>query len=174
MEKELESLAHLGRCAQNTRNLSYSNLTCEISGVFCPLVDPCFLYIEKSKFLRHSELICCGQSSVWNLFYFYLFFCSLVAKLCLTLLQPHGLPARLPCPWWFSRQEYWSGVAMPSSRGSSQPRDQTQVSGIADGFFTVWTTREALEFINFCLHLSPSLLPFFLPISFLPCPPSTI
>ena len=28
-------------------------------------------------------------------------------------------------------------VAMPSSRGSSQPRDQTQVSCIAGGFFTV-------------------------------------
>ena len=34
-------------------------------------------------------------------------------------------------------------VALPSSRGSSWPRDQTQVSSIADGFFTVWTTREA-------------------------------
>ena len=36
-------------------------------------------------------------------------------------------------------------VAMPSSRGSSQPRDQTQVSHIAGGFFTIWATREALE-----------------------------
>ena len=34
-------------------------------------------------------------------------------------------------------------VAMPSSRGSSQARDQTQVSRIADGFFTIWATREA-------------------------------
>ena len=31
----------------------------------------------------------------------------------------------------FSRQEYWSGFAMPSSRGSSQPRDPIQVSLIA-------------------------------------------
>ena len=36
-------------------------------------------------------------------------------------------------------------VAMPSSRGSSQPRDRTQVSHIEGGFFTVWATREALE-----------------------------
>jgi len=28
-------------------------------------------------------------------------------------------------------------VAIPFSRGSSQPRDQTQVSHIAGGFFTV-------------------------------------
>jgi len=34
-------------------------------------------------------------------------------------------------------------VAMPSSRGSSQPRDQIQVSRIAGGFFTVLATREA-------------------------------
>ena len=36
-------------------------------------------------------------------------------------------------------------VAMPSSRGSSQPKDQPQVSRVADGFFTVWATREAQE-----------------------------
>ena len=34
-------------------------------------------------------------------------------------------------------------VAMPSSRGSSQPRGRTQVSCIAGGFFTIWATREA-------------------------------
>ena len=32
---------------------------------------------------------------------------------------------------------------VPSSRGSSQPKDQTQVSIITGGFFTVWATREA-------------------------------
>ena len=32
---------------------------------------------------------------------------------------------------------------MPSPRGSSQPRNQTGVSGIAGGFFTSWATREA-------------------------------
>ena len=34
-------------------------------------------------------------------------------------------------------------VTMPSSKGSSQPRDQTQVSHIAGGFFTFLATREA-------------------------------
>ena len=34
-------------------------------------------------------------------------------------------------------------VAMPSSRGSSQPRDWTQVSHIAGRFFTRWATGEA-------------------------------
>ena len=34
-------------------------------------------------------------------------------------------------------------VAGPFSRGSSQPRDQTQFSCIAGGFFTSWVTKEA-------------------------------
>ena len=34
-------------------------------------------------------------------------------------------------------------VPFPFSMGSSQPRDWTQVSCIADGFFTSWVTREA-------------------------------
>ena len=40
----------------------------------------------------------------------------------------------------FSRQEYWSGLTFPSPGGSSQPRDQTQVSFIADRRFTIWAT----------------------------------
>ena len=34
-------------------------------------------------------------------------------------------------------------AAMPSSRGSPQPRGQTQVSRTAGEFFTIWATREA-------------------------------
>ena len=36
-------------------------------------------------------------------------------------------------------------LAFLFSTGSSQPRDQTQVSHIAGGFFTSWATREAKE-----------------------------
>ena len=35
-------------------------------------------------------------------------------------------------------------VAIPFSKWTSQPRDQTQVSYIAGQFFTSWATREAL------------------------------
>ena len=38
------------------------------------------------------------------------------------------------------------GYAMPSSKGSSQPTDQIQVSHIAGRFFTIWTTREAQKY----------------------------
>ena len=42
-------------------------------------------------------------------------------------------------------------AAMPSSRGSSQSRDPTQVSCIAGRFFTVWAPKEALAKVNFKL-----------------------
>ena len=45
-------------------------------------------------------------------------------------------------------------VAIFFSRGSSQPRDSTQVSCIADKFFTVWTTRED-PFIKWSIILLP-------------------
>ena len=37
-------------------------------------------------------------------------------------LQPHGLqPAKLLCPWGFSRQEYWSGLPCPPSGDLANP-----------------------------------------------------
>ena len=50
-------------------------------------------------------------------------------------LRHHGLILQARILEW---------VAFPFSRGSSQPRDQTQISRIAGGFFTSWATREAL------------------------------
>ena len=37
-------------------------------------------------------------------------------------------------------------VTLPSSRESSQPRDRNQVSRVALEFFTIWDTRETLEY----------------------------
>ena len=39
-------------------------------------------------------------------------------------------------------------VAFSFSRGSSQPRDWTQISRIAGGFFANWATREALKMLR--------------------------
>ena len=77
-----------------------------------------------------------------------------VTQLCPTLCDPmeytvHGiLQARI--------QEW---VASPFSRGSSQPRDQTQVSHIAGGFFISWATREAQEYWSGLPIPSPVDLP---------------
>ena len=51
-------------------------------------------------------------------------------------LWPHGILQARILEW----------VTDPFSRGSSQPRDQTQVSGIVGGFFTSWATKEAQEY----------------------------
>ena len=68
----------------------------------------------------------------------------LVAQSCLTLCDPMdcSLPGSSVHGILQARVLEW--VAMPFSRGSSWPRDQTQVSCIAGRFSTIWTTREAL------------------------------
>ena len=53
-----------------------------------------------------------------------------------------ALQAPLPMGIFQARILEW--VAMLSSRGSSQLRDQTQISHITDEFFTIWATREVL------------------------------
>ena len=60
--------------------------------------------------------------------------CCLLAQVYPTLLWPHGLrPTRLLCPWDFPGKN--PGVGCISfSRGSSWPRNQTQVSCIAGRF----------------------------------------
>jgi len=50
-------------------------------------------------------------------------------------------------------------VAFPFSRGSSQPRDQTQVSHIVGRFFTSWATRESQEYWSGYPIPSPADLP---------------
>ena len=50
-------------------------------------------------------------------------------------------------------------AAFPFSRGSFQPRDQTQVSQIAGGFFNSWATREAQEYWRGSLCLLQQMFP---------------
>ena len=46
---------------------------------------------------------------------------------------------------------------MPSSRGSSQPRNQTRISHITGGFFTNWATRNAQIWYSWGLRKTFSL-----------------
>ena len=52
-------------------------------------------------------------------------------------LRPHGLSVH-----GLLQTRILEWVAVPFSRGSSQSRDQTQVSSITGDFCTNWTTRE--------------------------------
>ena len=73
--------------------------------------------------------------------YFRLCCASLLSCVWLPWAVAHQAPVSMGIPQ--ARKLEWA--AMPSSRGSSQPRDQTQVSPIASRFFTNWTTREPQE-----------------------------
>ena len=63
--------------------------------------------------------------------------------------RPHKVKATQSCPTLCDPVDYTAHgilqarilewVAFPFSRGSSQPKDWTQVSHIADGFFTIWS-----------------------------------
>ena len=57
-----------------------------------------------------------------------------------------------PCRLYTHQARRLEWVAFPFSRGSSQPRDQTQVSRIAGGFFTSWAIREVELFPSLSLN----------------------
>ena len=97
------------------------------------------------------------KGKIINLFFFSLFLPVLfwVTQSCPILWDPtdcsppessiHGIPRQRKLEW----------VVMPSFRESSQPRDRTEVSHIAGGFFTIWA---ALFFsLSFSVYLP---LPF--------------
>ena len=68
---------------------------------------------------------------------------SKVAQSCLTLCDP--MDCSLPGSSFHGilQERILEWVAISFSRGSSWPRDGTQVSCIAGRFFTIWSTREA-------------------------------
>ena len=78
--------------------------------------------------------------------------CVLVTQSCLTLheLMGYSPPGSSVHGIFQARIPEW--VAIPFSRGSSQPRDRTLFSFIAGGFFTIWATREGLLLPHKMLH----------------------
>ena len=75
---------------------------------------------------------------------------SEVTQSCLTLCNSMDYPTRPVHPWNFqARVLEW--VAIPFSRGSSWPRDQTLVSHMAGRCFMVWATREAPSCVCVCV-----------------------
>ena len=65
-------------------------------------------------------------------------------------VTPWAVARHAPLSMGFSRQEHWSGFATSFSRGSSHPRNETQISYIAGGFFTYWAMREAQILHKYC------------------------
>ena len=75
--------------------------------------------------------------SVQALYSFVLVLC-LVAQWCPTLCNKLTVVHQVPLSMQILQARILEWVAMPSSRGSSQPRGRTQISCIAGGFFTIW------------------------------------
>ena len=70
-----------------------------------------------------------------------------VSQSCPTLCDPMNCNLPGSSVHWILQARILEWVAVSFSRESSQPRDQTQVSRIAGGFFSIWTAQEA------CNHL---------------------
>ena len=101
-----------------------------------------------SLIFQHSPV----TFSCWKLCLISSFLCSFSVKDvccasslgCIWLFATPRIVARqVPLSMGILQASILEWVTIPSSRTSSQPRDQTQVSGIAGGFFTIWATREA-------------------------------
>ena len=84
--------------------------------------------IVEFSFLLFCSILCCAQWLSRVLLFATPWTVAHQASLSMGILQARILE--------------W--VAIPSSRRSSPPRDQTQVSCIAGRFFTIWATREAV------------------------------
>ena len=106
-----------------------------LSTFFCSEIDnPHDLYTK------------CNFNSLINIFV-----SGLVTQSCLTLWDPtncslsgssiHGIPQARILEW----------IAVPFSRGSSWPRDLTQVSCTTSRFFTIWATGKIMKVIT--IHL---------------------
>ena len=63
--------------------------------------------------------------------------CVLVAQLCLTFCNPMDCSSLGSSVYDIFQARTLEGVAIPFSRGSSQPRDQIRVSCITGRLFTI-------------------------------------
>ena len=92
--------------------------------------------------------------ATWEALYVHCAVLRLVAHSCLTLCNPMDYSLQAPLSMGILQARILEWVAISSSRESSQPRDRTQVSHIARGFFTTWATRETLYVLGsrkFCV-----------------------
>ena len=64
----------------------------------------------------------------------------------LLFVTPRTVACQAPLSMGILQARILEWVAMPSSRGSFQPRSWTHVSHFAGRFFTIWATREAHQY----------------------------
>ena len=79
---------------------------------------------------------------------FLLYVLCLVIQSCLILCDTMAVARQAPLPMGIPQARMLVWVVMPFSRGSSQPRDRTQVSYIGGRFFTIWATSYTMQEIK--------------------------
>ena len=84
------------------------------------------LWWENKQRFRHRDV-------------FMLFSCSVMSD---SFVNPRIVARQAPLSMRFPREEYWSGLPCPFSRGFSQPRDRTCVSCIGRWILYHWATWE--------------------------------
>ena len=119
----------------------FSSTWVYLSRKFQKVHGPKCLFANGSQMTNSSQVTLSGSSPVCVSVCVCVCVCACVctvSQLCLTLCDPmdysvHGILQARILEW----------VAFPFFRGSSQARDQTQVSHIPGRFLTSWATREA-------------------------------
>ena len=115
----------------------------DVEHLFMYLLAICISSLEKYLFSSPAHSFVRVFFCYWFLWVLYILcicyaMLCFVAHSCLNLCNPMGCSPAGSFVHGDSPGKNTEGVAMSSSRGSSQPRDQTQVSRTAARFFTVW------------------------------------
>ena len=84
----------------------------------------------------------------------------LSTRSCLTLFNPWTVAHQVPPSLGFPRQEYWSGLPFPPSRGRPHPEIEPAFPALAGGFFTTeppGKVRNIITMINMASFLEREL-----------------
>ena len=114
------------------------------------------VFLELSCFFKYFSNGILLSHKKWN--------CTVCRDLCcaesLSHVQLSATPwtaaGQAPLSMGILQASILEWVAMPSSRGSSRPRNRTRVSCIAGGFFTSWATRDVDGPEDHCTEWSKS------------------
>ena len=102
------------------------------------------LHKKKGSLPSDSALTFCILHFTSGFLIFLVYVLCLVVQSCPTLCDPMNCSLPAFSVGGDSPGKNTGVGCMPSFRGSSQPRDWTQVSRIAGRFFTIWATKETL------------------------------
>ena len=138
---------------------SDQKLFCKLCSPFCcsfnefveekvitrPIPPPSWLlpqsYLHPGLAICFCQSTLCGEiRHIWIQLWYVC--CCLVAKLCLTPLQPHGSSMPGSSVRVISQARILERVVLSFSRASSPPRDCTHVSWIGSWVLYHWITRE--------------------------------